>query len=124
MFERGAKAAKPGPTIADGTTSLSPRSKLGSPVFVIGSGSEAHRGVAVALAEAGADIAVGGAKGDLAAEAQLHSIANEIWAIGRKSTVVTIEGDGSAAFAEALGRVIDELGTADLVVRCDAVANA
>ena len=48
----------------------------GKVVFVIGPGGDAHRGVAVALAEAGADIAVGGQKSNLAAEAQLHSIAN------------------------------------------------
>ena len=93
-------------------------------VFVIGSGSELHRGTAVALAEAGADIAVGGAMGDLGAEAALHSIANEIWAMGRRSTVVTLEGDSSAGFAAAVSKVMAELGKADLVVRCDAVANA
>ena len=101
-----------------------PQYLAGKVVFVIGSGSNDHRGVAVALAEAGADIAVGGTKSDLAAEAQLHSISNEIWAIGRKSTVVTIDGDGAKPFADAVGRVIDELGRADLIVRCDAVANA
>ena len=101
-----------------------PQYLAGKVVFVIGSGSDEHRGVAVALAEAGADIAIGGAKGDLAAEAQLHSISNEIWAIGRKSTVVTVHGEGAGPFAEALGGVIDALGKADLVVRCDAVAHA
>ena len=96
----------------------------GKVVFVIGPGTEAHRGVAGAGRVVGADVAVGGTKGDLAAEAQLHSISNEIWAIGRKSIVVTIDGTGAPAFAEALNRVIDEMGSADLVVRCDAVANA
>ena len=96
----------------------------GKVVFVIGPGGDAHRGVAVALAEAGADIAVGGQKSDLAAEAQLHSIANEIWAIGRKSTVVTIEGESSAAFASAVNGVIDTLGATDIIVRCEAVLNA
>ncbi len=96
----------------------------GKVVFVVGSGSTEHRGVAVALAEAGAHIAVGGRKSDLAAEAQLHSISNEIWAIGRKSTVVTIDGEGAKPFAEAVGQVIGEFGSADLVVRCDSVMNA
>ncbi len=96
----------------------------GKAVYVIGSGSESHRGVAVALAEAGADIAVGGVKGDLAAEAALHSIANEIWALSRKSTVVMLEDTGPSAFAAAVNQVTAELGRADLVVRCDAVANA
>ncbi len=102
-----------------------PKYLAGKAVFVIGAGNEAHRGVAVGLAEQGADVAVGGIKSDLAAEAQLHSIANEIWAIGRKSTVVTIDGDGSTAFATAVGNVMDELKPAELlIVRCEAVANA
>ena len=96
----------------------------GKVAYVIGSGSELHRGVAVALADAGADIAIGGPKTDLPAEAALHSIANEIWAIGRRSTVVTIDGDAPAAYAAALASVIDVLGKADLVIRAEAVVNA
>jgi hypothetical protein len=102
-----------------------PHYLAGKVVFVIGPGTEAHRGVAVGLAEQGADIAVGGMKGDLAAEAQLHSIANEIWAIGRKTAVVTIDGDSTTAFADAVGKVMDELTPTELlVVRCESVANA
>lgn len=96
----------------------------GKVVYVIGSGSELHRGVAVALADAGADIAVGGPRIDLPTEAALHSIANEIWAIGRRSAVVLVEGDKPADFAQALGAVIRELGKADLVVRAEAVQDA
>lgn len=95
----------------------------GKVVYVVGAGSDEHRGVAVALADAGADVAVGGTRGDLAAEARLHSIANEIWAIGRKSTVAVFERGDPVAFARALGSVIEELGRADLVVRCEAIAD-
>jgi NAD(P)-dependent dehydrogenase (short-subunit alcohol dehydrogenase family) len=90
-------------------------------VLVTGAGDEQHRGVAVALAEAGADVAVGGAAGDLAAEAALHSIANEVWALGRQSAVVTFSPDDAAAYEAALRRVRSELGRVDLVVRCDSV---
>lgn len=96
----------------------------GKVAMVFGGGSDAHRGVAVALAEAGADIAIAGLKGELAAEAALHSISNEIWALGHRSTVVTLEADDAASFAEAVQRVIAELGRADVVVRADAVLNA
>jgi 2-deoxy-D-gluconate 3-dehydrogenase len=96
----------------------------GKVVYVIGSGSDLHRGTAVALAEAGADIAVGGRKGDLAAEAALHSIANEVWAMARRSAVVTIDGDSSRAFAQAVADVISELGHVELLVRCEAVGQA
>ena len=100
-----------------------PRYLEGKVVVVIGAGSDAHRGVAVALAEAGADVAVAGAAADLAAEAGLQSIANEIWALGRRSTVVAL-ADDTGGFAGAVGRVQVELGRADVVVRCDAVLNA
>jgi NAD(P)-dependent dehydrogenase (short-subunit alcohol dehydrogenase family) len=96
----------------------------GKVAVVFGSGGEAHRGVAVALAQAGADIAIAGIAGELSAEAALHSISNEIWALGRKSTVVTLAAEDAPAFAAAVQSVITELGRADVVVRADAVLNA
>jgi len=97
----------------------------GKVAVVFGSGGEAHRAVAVALAQAGADVAVAGVTGDdLSAEAALHSIANEIWALGRRSTVVTLAADDAPSFAKAVAGAISELGHAHLIVRADAVLNA
>jgi meso-butanediol dehydrogenase/(S,S)-butanediol dehydrogenase/diacetyl reductase len=96
----------------------------GKVAVVFGSGSDAHRGVAVALAQAGADIAIAGVTTDLSAEAALHSISNEIWALGRKSTVVTLTVDDAPSFAAAVDKAKAELGRADLVVRVGAVLNA
>jgi meso-butanediol dehydrogenase/(S,S)-butanediol dehydrogenase/diacetyl reductase len=96
----------------------------GKVAVVFGGGADAHRGVAVALARAGADIAVAGVAPDLAAEAALHSISNEIWALGRKSTVVTLTADDAPSFAAAVDKAKTELGRADLVVRADAVLKA
>lgn len=96
----------------------------GKVAVVIGAGNDAHRGVAVALAQAGADIAISGVAKDLGAEAALHSISNEIWALNRRSTVVAMPSDNPASFAEALSGAMRELGRADLVVRCEVVANA
>jgi NAD(P)-dependent dehydrogenase (short-subunit alcohol dehydrogenase family) len=96
----------------------------GKVALVIGGGGDMHRGVAVALAQAGADIAVSGVAPDLAAEAALHSISNEIWALGRRSTVVTLASDDASGFASAVERAKGELGRADLVVRADAVLGA
>ena len=97
----------------------------GKVAVVFGSGGDAHRGVAVALAQAGCSIAVAGVTGDdLAAEAKLHSISNEVWALGRRSTVVSLAADDTDAFTRALASVIAELGRADLVVRTDAILNA
>jgi 2-dehydro-3-deoxy-D-gluconate 5-dehydrogenase len=96
----------------------------GKVAVVIGSGGDAHRGVAVALAQSGADVAIAGLAADLSAEAGLHSISNEVWAIGRRSTVVTLAADDATSFAATINNVITELGRADLVVRCDAILSA
>jgi NAD(P)-dependent dehydrogenase (short-subunit alcohol dehydrogenase family) len=94
---------------------------MGKVVVVIGAGGDAHRGVAVALAQSGADVAVAGVVADPSEEAGLHSIANEIWALGRRSTVVTLPSDDTVSFAAAVSSVTDVLGSADLIVRCEAV---
>jgi NAD(P)-dependent dehydrogenase (short-subunit alcohol dehydrogenase family) len=92
--------------------------------LVIGSGGDGHRGVAAALAEAGADVAIGGAADDLPSEAALHSIANEIWAMGHRSTVVKLSSEERGSFVEAVNQVQAELGRVDLIIQCDAVLNA
>jgi NAD(P)-dependent dehydrogenase (short-subunit alcohol dehydrogenase family) len=91
--------------------------------MAIGSGSPDHRALVVALAEAGADVAVGGPPG-MPHEVLLNSISNEVWAIGRRSTVVTFEQGDSAAFAAAVSRAQDELGRVDFIVRVDPVLTA
>ena len=96
----------------------------GRVAVVFGSGGDAHRGVAVALAQAGADVAVAGLAPDLPSEAALHSISNEVWALGRRSTVVTLAADDTPSFAAAVERAREELGRADVVVRTDAVLDA
>jgi meso-butanediol dehydrogenase/(S,S)-butanediol dehydrogenase/diacetyl reductase len=93
----------------------------GKVVIVVGNGDDLHRGVVVALAEAGADVAIAGIAPDLSAEAALHSIANEIWAMGRRSVVVTFSDD--ADFTNARDKVIAELGGSDFVIRCDIASN-
>lgn len=97
-----------------------PRYLEGKVAYVIGAGGDDHRGVAVALAEAGADVAIGG-RGGMPDEVSLHSISNEIWAMGRRSAVVPVEPGDLTSFAEALTRVMEELGRADLVLHCDPV---
>ena len=95
---------------------------IGKVAVVIGNGTPEHRSVAVALAESGADIAIAGNAG--APEVLLHSIANEIWAIGRRSMVVGLIGDDALSFSLAVGKAAEELGRSDLVVRVDAVLSA
>ncbi|MEO9255713.1 MAG: hypothetical protein ABI305_09245, partial [Tepidiformaceae bacterium] len=56
----------------------------GKVVAVVGTGSTLHRAVAIALAEAGADVAVATRASIREQEFAVASIANEIWAIGRE----------------------------------------
>ena len=94
----------------------------GKVAVVIGNGTPEQRAVAVALAESGADVALAGNDGT--AEVLLHSIANEVWALGRRSAVVGLIGADTPSFAEAVGKAMQELGRSDLVVRVDAVHSA
>ena len=94
----------------------------GKVALVLGNGDETHRGVVVAMAEAGADVAIAGVTADLSAEAALHSISNEIWALNRRSVVVAMQDSDAAATTEAVGRARQELGRADLVVRCEEIS--
>src|SRR5439155_26927226 len=94
----------------------------GKVALVIGNGTTEHRAVAIALAEAGADIAVAGNEG--IQEVLLHSIANEIWALGRRSIIAGNVAGDPWSFALAAGKAIDELGRADMVVRVEPVLGA
>jgi NAD(P)-dependent dehydrogenase (short-subunit alcohol dehydrogenase family) len=94
---------------------------LGNKVaLVIGAGDELHRGVCVALALAGALVAVAGAAPELSAEAALHSIANEVWALGKSACVITLTPDDAASVQEGLSRAMAELrGSSSVVVRVE-----
>ncbi len=100
-----------------------PRYLDGKTVFVSGHGTPEHRAIAVALAEAGADVAVAG-PADAAHEVLLNSIANEVWALGRRSLAVGHDGSDSVSFARALERATAELGRVDIVVRVEPVLSA
>ena len=95
---------------------------IGKVAVVVGDGTAEHRSIAVALAESGADVAIAGNAG--VAEVLLHSIANEVWAIGRRSTVVGLIGEDAVSFAQALARAAQELGRSDMVVRVAPVLSA
>ena len=94
---------------------------LGNKVaLVIGAGDETHRGVCVALAQAGALVAVAGAAPELSAEAALHSIANEVWAIGKQACVITLTPDDASSVQDGMTRAMTELrGASGIVVRVD-----
>jgi 7-alpha-hydroxysteroid dehydrogenase len=87
-------------------------------VYVIGEGDEKHRAVVLALAESGADIVIGG-RSHTPQEFQLHSLANEVWAMGRRAIVVPLDEFDDETLAWAVAGITSEFGHADLIVRCE-----
>lgn len=87
----------------------------GKVVALICRGSEEDRAIAVALAEAGADLALGTVSKAKDEEFSTASIANEVWAIGREqmnSVIDAADPEQAAAFAAEV---------ADRLRRCEAV---
>jgi NAD(P)-dependent dehydrogenase (short-subunit alcohol dehydrogenase family) len=83
--------------------------------LVLGVERPAGRRAAVALAEAGADVAVVTLSEETAAEFAANSTANEFWAIGRKGIALTSDGHETAV-REAIADATKELGPISIVV--------
>lgn len=88
----------------------------GKVVAMVCRGSEADRAIAVALAEAGADIALGTVSRTKEEEFPTASIANEIWAIGREQFNTVIDAADPTDAAVFAGETCDRLGRCDAVV--------
>ncbi|MGE3073602.1 MAG: SDR family NAD(P)-dependent oxidoreductase [Dehalococcoidia bacterium] len=93
------------------TTSLD-----GRVVAMLCRGSGDDRAIAVALAEAGADIAIGTISGAQKEEFATASIANEVWAIGREQMNSVLDATDPTAAAAFAAEVADRLGRCDAVV--------
>jgi NAD(P)-dependent dehydrogenase (short-subunit alcohol dehydrogenase family) len=83
--------------------------------MVLGVERTAGRRAAVALAEAGADVAVVTLTEETRAEFAANSTANEFWAIGRKGIVLTSDS-GETTVKEALADAAVELGPISILV--------
>jgi NAD(P)-dependent dehydrogenase (short-subunit alcohol dehydrogenase family) len=88
---------------------------VGRNALVLGVERPAGRRAAVALAEAGADVAVVTISEDTQAEFAANSTANEFWALGRKGIALTSDGRETAV-AEAIADATAELGPISVVV--------
>lgn len=88
----------------------------GKVIAVLCRGSEADRAIAVALAEAGADIALGTISPAQSEEFSTASIANEVWALGREQFNTVLDSADPAAAAAFAAEVADRLGRCDAVV--------
>ena len=85
-------------------------------VALVCRGSEEDRAIAVALAEAGADLALGTVSVAQVEEFSTASIANEVWAIGREQFNSVLDASDPAAAAAFAAEVCDRLGRCDAVV--------
>lgn len=86
----------------------------GAIIAILARGSDEDRAVAVAAAEAGAN--VGFATVEPGDEFGVASIANEVWSMGREQFVMPLDARDPAALAAFAARVEDELGPASLLV--------
>ncbi|NUN93094.1 MAG: LUD domain-containing protein [Verrucomicrobiae bacterium] len=90
---------------------------------LIGTGSELDRAIAVACAEAGADIALGTVDRSQEQDFGMNSIANELWAIGREHFVRVMDATEATEAASFADEAWDRLGRCDaLVARTGSIA--
>lgn len=87
----------------------------GRNALVLGVERPAGRRAAVALAEAGANVAVVTISEDTKAEFAANSTANEFWALGRRGIALTSDG-GETSVQEAIAAAAAQLGAISVLV--------
>jgi NAD(P)-dependent dehydrogenase (short-subunit alcohol dehydrogenase family) len=90
----------------------------GKVVALIGEGSDLDRALAIACAEAGANLALATTNRSPAQEFAMNSIANEAWAIGREQFVTLVDASDASAVIAFAEETWDRYG------RCDALIAA
>ncbi len=88
----------------------------GRVIAIVCRGSEEDRAIAVALAEAGANLAFGTVTRAQKEEFSTASIANEVWAIGRDQFNRVMDAADPAESASFAAEVVDTLGRCDALV--------
>ena len=84
--------------------------------LVIGASGPLGRAAAVALAEAGSDVAVATTTRSQREEVAANSCANEIWALNRKGFAQAIDAGSESDVEGLVERAVSELGRLDLLV--------
>lgn len=88
----------------------------GKGALVIGASNSIGRAIAVALAEAGADVAVATTTRAKPEEVIANSCANEIWALDRRNFAQAIDASDESDVEALVSRVVSEFGRIDILV--------
>ncbi len=88
----------------------------GKAALVIGASNSIGRAATVALAEAGADVAVATTTRSQAEEVAANSCANEIWALNRRGFAASIDAASESDVEALMERAVSELGRLDVLV--------
>lgn len=88
----------------------------GRVALVVGAGDPLGRAAAVALAEAGADVAVASLRAGPQEVVRVNSVANEIWSLGRANVAITLDASDQNSVDAAVARTNSELGGLDILV--------
>ena len=94
-----------------GTADLAGRTAL-----VIGAQRPLGRAIAVALAGAGVDVAVAGVSVEARENFLVHSVANELWAMDRRSLAITVDVSAPTSVEAAVQQVDAEWQRLDILV--------
>lgn len=91
-------------------------SLAGKAALVIGASNPLGRAAAVALAEAGADVAVATTTRSQREEVAANSCANEIWALNRKRFAQAVDVSDESDIETLVERALSEFGRLDILV--------
>src|SRR3712207_2329882 len=92
----------------------------GQTAFVTGAGSGIGQGIAIGLAQVGANVACF----DLPASAGLPGVVSHIQGLGRNAVSLTGDVTRAADLQIAIATSVAELGPLDVAVNCAGIANA
>lgn len=86
----------------------------GKRALVLGGETPLGRALAVALAEAGAEVVIASLTQETEAEFAVNSALNELWALGHSGLALVIDAADAQQLSEATARAEQELGRIDI----------